>query len=129
MKKLMSQWFGQGSGRRGRPSSRALRARRPRRYLPGLDALEGRMVLSLVSHEFGVNSTIRNAQFESDNASSSNGMSVVVWTDTYSNSDHDIRAQLFDANGEKGGRRSSSTTPRSTRGSRRWPWTAAGISW
>jgi hypothetical protein len=46
-----------------------------------------------------VNTTTRNAQFESDNASSANGTSVVVWTDTFSSTDHDIRAQLYNANG------------------------------
>ena len=50
-----------------------------------------------------VNTTTRNAQFDSDNASSANGSSVVVWTDTFSPTDHDIRAQRFNASGGKVG--------------------------
>ncbi|WP_165071864.1 hypothetical protein [Paludisphaera rhizosphaerae] len=50
-----------------------------------------------------VNTTTRNAQFSSANASSSNGSSVVVWTDTFSSTDHDIRAQRFNAAGQKVG--------------------------
>src|SRR5215217_8112702 len=70
--------------------------RRPRTpSRPGLESLEGRQLLSL-SSEFLVNTTTRNAQFDSDNASSSNGSSVVVWTDTFSSTDHDIRAQVYD---------------------------------
>jgi hypothetical protein len=56
-----------------------------------------------VGPEFLVNTTTRNAQFDSDNASSSNGSSVVVWTDTFSLSDHDIRAQRFNSLGQKVG--------------------------
>jgi len=50
-----------------------------------------------------VNTTTRNAQFGSANASSTNGSSVVVWTDTFSSADHDIRAQRFNAAGQKVG--------------------------
>jgi hypothetical protein len=50
-----------------------------------------------------VNTTTRNAQYSSDTASSSNGSSVVVWTDTYSAADRDIRGQLFNAAGAKVG--------------------------
>src|SRR5208337_3427628 len=64
---------------------------------------EGRVTLSLVGSEFLVNSTTRNGQFASDNASSSNGMSVAVWVDTYSNTDHDIRAQLYNSSGLRAG--------------------------
>ena len=50
-----------------------------------------------------VNTTTHNIQIDSDNASSANGSSVVVWTDTFSDTDHDIRAQLFNAAGAKVG--------------------------
>src|SRR5262249_61236406 len=76
----------------------ASRTRCPRRQQPGLEALEGRQLMSLGS-EFLANTTTRNNQFESDNASAANGISVAVWTDTFSNTDHDIRAQMFNANG------------------------------
>ncbi len=79
------------------------RPRRSRTCELGLEALEGRVTLSLVGSEFLVNSTTRNAQFASDNASSSNGMSVAVWVDTYSNTDHDIRAQLYNSSGGRAG--------------------------
>lgn len=49
--------------------------------------------------EFHVNSTTRNDQIDSDNASSANGMSVAAWVDTYSSADRDIRAQLYSASG------------------------------
>src|SRR5262245_39309153 len=75
------------------------RARRPRRQRPGLEALEGRQLLSL-GNEFPVNTLTQNAQFESDNASSSNGMSVVVWTTTFSSTDHDIKGQLYNSSGQ-----------------------------
>lgn len=71
---------------------------------PRLESLEGRQLMSLAS-EFAtpVNTTTRNAQFSSANASSSNGSSVVVWTDTFSSTDHDIRAQRFNSAGQKVG--------------------------
>ena len=80
----------------------ASRTRCPRRQQPGLEALEGRRLLSL-GPEFLANTTTRNAQFESDNASARNGISVIVWTDTFSNTDHDIRAQMLNADGTKRG--------------------------
>src|SRR5207237_7681383 len=48
-----------------------------------------------------VNTTTRNAQFDSDVAKARNGMSVVVWTDSFSSTDHDIRAQLYDRSDQK----------------------------
>jgi hypothetical protein len=80
-------------------SSRSARTRKRR---PSLEALEGRQLMSL-GVESLVNTTTRNAQFESDNASSANGTSVVVWTDTFSSTDHDIRAQVYNANGSPRG--------------------------
>jgi hypothetical protein len=40
---------------------------------------------------------------QSDNASSSNGTSVVVWRNTFTSSDHDIYAQRYDVNGKPAG--------------------------
>jgi hypothetical protein len=78
---------------------------RPRTKLsPRLESLEGRQLMSLGSELSGtLNTTTRNAQFASAVASSSNGNSVAVWTDTFSNTDHDIRAQRMNAVGGKTG--------------------------
>src|SRR5262249_43099118 len=72
------------------------------RRRPSLESLEGRQLLSLGS-EFTVNTTTRNFQYHSDVATSSNGMSVVVWVDTFSSTDHDIRAQLYNRFQQKQG--------------------------
>ena len=76
--------------------------RRPRgRRLPGLESLEGRQMMSL-SAEFAVNTKTFGDQFESAGASSpSNGNSVIVWTDSFSATDHDIHAQLYRSNGTR----------------------------
>jgi hypothetical protein len=86
----------------------AARARRARRARLGLEALEGRQLLSLIGTESKVNSDPNPpvAQFESDVAASSNGMSVVVWTETFKDTDprridHDIFAQVYDSSGQK----------------------------
>ena len=72
------------------------------RRRPSMDSLEGRQLMSVGPEFFApINTTTRNNQFNSDNASSNNGTSVVVWTDTFSSSDHDIRAQRFDRFGSK----------------------------
>jgi hypothetical protein len=78
--------------------------RRSNRRRPSLESLEGRQLLSLGAGFIGpINTTTRNNQFNPDNASSSSGNSVVVWTDTFSPTDHDIRAQRFDRAGNKAG--------------------------
>jgi hypothetical protein len=79
------------------------RPRRPRRAPLGLEALEGRQLLSLSGNEFLVNTTTRNAQFFSDNASSASGLSVAVWGDQSSttHTDNDIRAQMYTAFGSR----------------------------
>jgi hypothetical protein len=86
------------------PSKRSTdrRNRRSRRF--SLEPLEGRTLMSLGA-EFPttINTTIRNAQFGSVNASSSNGSAVAVWVDTFSATDHDIRAQRFNSAGAKVG--------------------------
>ena len=66
-----------------------------RRRRPGLEALEGRQLLSLGA-EFQVNSSTSSDQFEARTAIGGNG-SVVVWTDFTTSSDHVIRAQLFNS--------------------------------
>ena len=78
--------------------------RRLNRRRPTLESLEARQMMSLGA-EFTatVNTTTRNDQFGSANASSSNGSSVAVWVDTFSPTDHDIRAQRFNAAGQKTG--------------------------
>ena len=85
-------------------TSRSDRSRPRTKNRPRLESLEGRQLMSLGS-EFSapVNTTTRNAQFGSVNASSANGSSVVVWTDTFSATDHDIRAQRFNSAGKKTG--------------------------
>jgi hypothetical protein len=84
------------------PSVSASRARRPRRQKLGFEPLEDRQLLSL-DFPTRANTTTRNAQVGSDNATAANGLSVVVWVDTYSSTDHDIRAQMFNADGTKRG--------------------------
>jgi hypothetical protein len=76
--------------------ARAPRPRRPRRLQ--LEPLEGRQLMSL-GNEFIANTTVRNDQLESDGAIAANGISVAVWVDTFSGTDHDIRAQIYNADG------------------------------
>src|SRR5262245_9544903 len=74
------------------------------RNRPRLETLEGRQLLSLGAEvAVPVNTTTRSAKFESASASSASGSSVVVWTDTFSATDHDIRAQRFSSLGSKVG--------------------------
>src|SRR5262249_40565064 len=82
----------------------ASRARRLRRQRPGLEALEGRQLLSLTA-QFQVNSTQGLADFNSDTASSPSGLRFVVWEDTYiaNSNDHDIHAQMYNPNGSARG--------------------------
>ncbi len=77
---------------------------RDRKRRPSVEALEGRQLMS-IGPEFiaPINTTTRNAQSEPDAASAADGTSVVVWTDTFSSSDHDIRAQRFNSFGGKTG--------------------------
>src|SRR3954470_1713438 len=84
------------------PQATSSRSARTQKRRLSLETLEGRQLMSL-GVESLVNTTTRNAQFDSDNASSANGTSVVVWTDTFSSTDHDIRAQLYNANGSPRG--------------------------
>lgn len=81
---------------------RHAKIRADRRARPGLDALEDRQLCTL-GGEFTapVNATTRNAQFASANATNASGTSIVVWTDTFSSTDRDIRAQRFTASGAR----------------------------
>ena len=60
-----------------------------------VEALEGRQLMSLGA-EFGISVPYRTQQFESAKASSSNGSSVVVWTES-TPSTPQIIGQLFSA--------------------------------
>ena len=84
------------------PQAALSRPARSRKRRPSLEALEGRQLLSLGAESL-VNTTTRNDQFDADSASSANSMAVAVWTDTFSSTDHDIRAQLYNVNGSPRG--------------------------
>jgi hypothetical protein len=84
------------------PSVSASRARRPRRQRLGIEALEGRQLLSLGPPDI-VNTNPRNNEFGSANASNDNGLSVVAWVDSSSTNIHDIYAQMFNPDGTKRG--------------------------
>lgn len=97
MKRFLASLFGPA------PKSRdPVRRADGRRARPQLEALEGRRMPALVGPSFQVNpsdgSTLK-AQSESAVASSSNGMTVAVWTHEFSSTDHDIHARLYDAGG------------------------------
>jgi hypothetical protein len=64
--------------------------------------LEGREMMSISSEFFApVNTKTSGSQFLSDTASSANGSSVAVWVDTFSPTDHDIKAQPFNSAGAR----------------------------
>jgi hypothetical protein len=67
------------------------------------EALEDRVVPSLVSSTLLVNATKAGVQSQAATATSGNGASVVVWTQAKAGIDRDIRAQRFDAAGKKVG--------------------------
>src|SRR5271157_3746622 len=75
-------------------------ARRIKRN-PAIETLEGRQLMSLGA-EFGISVSTPAAQVQSANASSTNGSSVVVWTD-FSHGDADIMAQRLNSQGGKVG--------------------------
>jgi len=76
---------------------------RPRNCPLQCEALEDRLLPSLTGAEILVNAKVAGVQKEAVSATSSNGSSVVVWTDVLSAKDSDIKAQRFDANGNKVG--------------------------
>jgi hypothetical protein len=100
--------FGNLSMSRDRHAISSPRAR-DRRRRPALEVLEGRQLMSVGPEAFGtVNTTTRNNQEHSANATSANGSSVVAWVDTFSNGvnspfDLDIRAQRYNSSGVKTG--------------------------
>jgi hypothetical protein len=83
----------------------ASQLRRQRRQRPGLEALEGRQLLTLNFNTFQVNSTQGIADSNSDTASSPGGIRVVAWEDTYiaNSNDHDIYAQMYNPDGSRRG--------------------------
>jgi hypothetical protein len=79
-------------------------SRRVRRRWPALEALESRALLSFAGPEQQVSHNPEASDnFQSANASSSNGTSVAVWINAFSAVDHDIWAQRFDRNGRPTG--------------------------
>jgi hypothetical protein len=82
--------------RRGKPC-------RPRRCHLEIEVLEDRLTPSRSGLEFSVNTEYLKNQYESANASSLNGRSVVVWTHRFSSTDTDIRAQVYDDAGNRVG--------------------------
>src|SRR5437588_12935132 len=67
------------------------------------ESLEDRLVPSITSASSLVNSTRGATASQSATATSSNGNSVVVWTETQGNNNGDIMAQRYDALGHKVG--------------------------
>jgi hypothetical protein len=75
-------------------NSQSDRRRNRNHRRPSLESLEGRQLLSLGAQFPGtINTTTRNADFDSVNASSVSGAEVVVWTHQDSSTLFDIRAQ------------------------------------
>src|SRR5205823_3885198 len=58
---------------------------------------------SVTTGEMLVNTSKIGGQIQAASATSSNGSSVVVWTEIKGASDRDIKAQRFDAAGKKAG--------------------------
>ena len=81
-----------------RPASRPVRHIKRK---PAIETLEGRQLMSLGA-EFLVSVPTPAAQVQSANASSTNGSSVVVWTD-FSHGNAQISGQLFNSRGGKVG--------------------------
>ncbi len=75
-------------------------AKAPARRLQ-CETLEDRVLPSLAGSQMLVNSTIPNADQNPAAATSTNGTSVVVWTQVKPGYDRDIKAQRFDASGHK----------------------------
>jgi PKD domain len=82
-------------------ASRAHRQRRRQR--PGLEALEGRQLLSLAGDDFVVDTPSSGATQHSDVASSFNRFSVVVWEDASSRPYDGIYAQMYNLDGSRHG--------------------------
>src|SRR5262245_15291230 len=91
--------------RRLAPTSSRRRDRRPPTRRPTLEMLEDRVVPALgkISAELHVNTKTARDQSQSATASDPSGNSVVVWTHQASSTNTDIRAQRYDAAGNKVG--------------------------
>lgn len=76
---------------------------RPTRVLLDLEKLEDRSVPSITSVDFRVPTVTVNYQSNSANAASANGTYVSVWQHQFSETDFDIKAQLFNSNGSRRG--------------------------
>jgi hypothetical protein len=85
------------------PSASASRARRPRRQKLGLEALEGRQLLSLGPPDRVNTIPVADFEFGSANATNTHGQSVVAWVDTDFPQAHRIFAQMLNADGTKRG--------------------------
>jgi hypothetical protein len=96
--------------RQGRPAQR--QPRRPSVRLE-CEGLEDRLCPSPIGSTFLVNTKTALHQYESANASSANGRNVVVWTDQSYQGNTDIKAQVYDASGQKvGGEIAVAVSPR-----------------
>jgi hypothetical protein len=85
-----------------RSGTRPAAPKQARRQLQ-CEALEDRMLLSLSGAEVLVNTNKVGVQSDATSATSSNGSSVVVWSEVKSSVDRDVKAQRFDASGKKVG--------------------------
>lgn len=88
-----------------RDSQLTTNSRYRRRNLPSVscEILEERIPLTFVTSETHVNTTTTGTQDQSETAANASGASVVVWASQLSSTDWDIKAQRFDANGNKAG--------------------------
>src|SRR5436305_1800535 len=100
----MFSYFRQTFRQWARSGTRTAGAARPLARRLQCESLEDRVVPSLATGELLVNSVKTGLQCQPMSATSSKGTSVVVWTD-YSNSNDrgDIKAQRYDAYGNKVG--------------------------
>src|SRR5262245_22282208 len=99
----MFSFLRQTFGKWARSGTRAGAQRAPVRRLE-CETLEDRMLPSLTGAEFLINKTTPKPQSQAATASSSTaGRSIVVWTETKSSLDSDIKGQIFDSLGRKVG--------------------------
>jgi hypothetical protein len=85
------------------------------RFKPRGEALETRTLMALIGPELHINTTTSGAQLGADTASqpASFGRTVTAWMHEYSSSDYDIKAQIYDHNGNKvGGEITVANSPR-----------------
>jgi hypothetical protein len=87
--------------RSGTKPARALN--RPRARSLQCEALEDRVLPSVMGSEILVYTTKTSKQHQAASATSENGSSVVVWTEVKGNVDRDVKAQRYDPSGNKVG--------------------------